>query len=66
MTKNYYQKKQKQKKINKNNSLVDGVSILSKITSKDIEKLYNLKSIIGTEAHYSDRYGWTLKRVISQ
>ena len=66
MTENYHQKKHNQKKIYENNSLVDEVSILSKITSKDLGKSYNLKSIMVTEAYYSDRYGWTLRRVISQ
>ena len=51
---------------NKNNkdTLVDSVRILSNITSRDIEKSYNLDTTIGTEAYYSNRYGWTLRRSI--
>jgi len=45
-------------------SLVDSVRILSEITRKDIEKSYNLDTIRGTEAYYSNRYGWTLRRSI--
>jgi len=45
-------------------SLVDSVKILSEITRRDIEKSYNIDSINGTEAYYSNRYGWTLKRTI--
>ena len=41
---------------------VDSVKILSDMTKKDIEKSYKLESISGTEAHYSNRYGWTLRR----
>ena len=48
--------------INNNESMVDSVKILSDITRKDIEKSYNLDTIRGTEAYYSNRYGWTLRR----
>ena len=34
-------------------------------SSKDIEELINLKEVHGTEAYYSKRYGWTLRKVIS-
>ena len=49
---------------NEKNSLVGSVRILSEITRRDIEKSYNIDSINGTEAYYSNRYGWTLKRTI--
>ena len=45
-------------------SMVDSVKILSDITRRDIEKSYNLDTIRGTEAYYSGRYGWTLRRSI--
>ena len=48
----------------KKHSLVDSIRILSEITRMDIEKSYNIDSIDGTEAYYSNRYGWTLKRTI--
>ena len=50
--------------INSNNSMVDSVRILSDITRRDIEKSYNLDTIRGTEAYYSSRYGWTLRRTV--
>tara|TARA_B100000953_G_scaffold11446_1_gene10274 strand:+ start:635 stop:832 length:198 start_codon:yes stop_codon:yes gene_type:complete len=45
-------------------SMVDSVKILSDMTRRDIEKSYNLDTIRGTEAYYSGRYGWTLRRSI--
>ena len=45
-------------------SMVDSVRILSDITRRDIEKSYNLDTIRGTEAYYSSRYGWTLRRSV--
>ena len=47
------------------NSLVDSVKILSDITRKDIEKSYNIDISQNTEAYYSNRYGWTLRKIIS-
>ncbi len=47
-----------------NGSMVDSVRILSDMTRRDIEKSYNLDTIRGTEAYYSGRYGWTLRRSI--
>ena len=49
---------------NKQNSLVDGIRILSDITRRDIEKSYNINETQGTEAYYSNRYGWTLRKTI--
>ena len=45
-------------------SMGDSVRILSDMTRRDIEKSYNLDTIRGTEAYYSGRYGWTLRRSI--
>jgi len=47
-----------------NETMMDSVKILSDITRRDIEKSYNLDTIRGTEAYYSSRYGWTLRRTI--
>ena len=47
-----------------NESMVGSVRILSDMTRRDIEKSYNLDTIRGTEAYYSGRYGWTLRRSI--
>jgi len=49
---------------NIDNSMVDSVKVLSEFTRKDIEKSYNLDTIKGTEAYFSNRYGWTLRRTI--
>ena len=46
------------------NSMVDSVKVLSEFTRKDIEKSYNLDTVKGTEAYFSNRYGWTLRRTI--
>ena len=48
-----------------NETMVDSVKILSEFTRKDIEKSYNLNTIRGTEAYFSNRYGWTLRKTIS-
>jgi hypothetical protein len=50
--------------VNNRDSMVDSVRILSDITRRDIEKSYNLDTIRGTEAYYSSRYGWTLRRTV--
>ena len=47
-----------------NETMVDSVKILSDMTRRDIEKSYNLDTIRGTEAYYSGRYGWSLRRSI--
>ena len=45
-------------------SLIKSIKILTEITKKDIQKLYNLENFSDIEASYSDRYGWTLKKII--
>ena len=50
-----------QKKTNE----VDIIKVLSDFTRQDIEKSYNIESTNGTEAYYSNRYGWTLRKIIS-
>ena len=35
------------------------------IARKDIEKSININNSNDTEAYYSSRYGWTLRKVIS-
>ena len=51
--------------LNNDNSIVDSVKILSEFTKKDIEKSYNLNTFKRTEAYFSNRYGWTLRKTIS-
>ena len=47
----------KQNKVDKEKTILD-------ITPKDIEKSYNIDSSQGTEAYFSNRYGWTLRKSI--
>ena len=42
-------------------SIVKDSKILSEVTKKDIEKSYKLETL-DTEVHYSNRYGWTLRK----
>ena len=55
-------KKLSKNNLNINETMVDSVKILSDTARRDIEKSYNLETIRGTEAYYSDRYGWTLRK----
>ena len=48
----------------KKTSEVDLIKVLSDFTRQDIEKSYNIESTNGTEAYYSNRYGWTLRKSI--
>ena len=50
--------------INSENSPVEGIRILSDLTRKDIEKSYKIENTNNTEAYYSNRYGWTLRRIL--
>ena len=53
----------KSKNVSTNNdSLIDSVRILWDITRKDIEKSYNIDNYQDTEAFYSNRYGWSLRK----
>ena len=53
------------KNMSLNTSMEDNSKIISDIAKKDIEKSFNLESTIGTEAYYSNRYGWTLRKTLS-
>ena len=50
--------------INSGDSLAEGIRILSDLTRKDIEKSYKIENTNNTEAYYSNRYGWTLRRIL--
>ena len=56
--------KSKIKSANNKDIQLESVRVLSDITRKDIEKSYNLEYVKGTEAYYSNRYGWTLRKSI--
>ena len=55
-------------KINRNknkdqtNKEVDQSSLENKILKKSLDSNYNLELLESTNAFYSERYGWTLKR----
>ena len=36
---------------------------IANIERMDIEKSYNIDASLGTEAYFSNRYGWTLRRI---
>ena len=44
------------------NSLKKSIEILAEMTRNDIEKSYNLEDFSNVNAHYSERYGWSLKK----
>ena len=46
----------------KNHNKINEVEIIAEFTKKNIEKSYNFSDIKGTEAYYSNRYGWTLRK----
>ena len=43
-------------------SLLNSVKIISDLTRRDIEKLYNVNFSHGSESYYSNRYGRTLRK----
>ena len=56
----------KNKKILLNNETVKTKSsIIFDLVKRDIEKYYNIESVKNTEAYYSNRYGWTLRKNLS-
>ena len=57
------EKNEKTKKKAESNEFNNTV-ITTEFTKKDIEKSYNLDNLKGTEAYYSNRYGWTLRKSI--
>ena len=57
------QKNEKTKKRGKNRE-INNTLITNEFTKKDIEKSYDLDNLKGTEAYYSNRYGWTLRKSI--
>ena len=50
------------KRIKENKSKIESNSIQKNIAKASIENNYNIEHISGTEAYYSERYGWTLRR----
>ena len=50
--------------IEKDFSISNDSKIISDITRIDIQKSINLKDTNTTEAYYSNRYGWTLRKII--
>ena len=52
------------KKTNENQNLkkVEAGSLENKVVKSSLDSNYNLEILEGTNAFYSERYGWTLKR----
>ena len=52
------------KKSNENQILkkVEAASLEKKVVKSSLDSNYNLEILEGTNAFYSERYGWTLKR----
>ena len=52
------------KKTNENQMLkkVEAASLEKKVVKSSLDSNYNLEILEGTNAFYSERYGWTLKR----
>ena len=36
---------------------------IANVERMDIEKSYHIDASLGTEAYFSNRYGWTLRRI---
>ena len=51
--------------ISKQYQYKDNSKIIADNARKDVEKLININDTHGTEAYYSNRYGWTLRKIIS-
>ncbi len=64
MTTQAKQEKQFNNQLNKEDSLVSSVRILSDFTLRDIEKSYNFPDVQNAKTYFSNRYGETLKRTI--
>ena len=64
MTVKTNRKKLSKKNHSINETIIDSVKILSDTARRDIEKSYNLDTVRDTEAYYSGRYGWTLRKSI--
>ena len=43
---------------------IDNSKLITEIARRDIEKSININNSHGTEAYYSNRYGWTLRKII--
>ena len=46
----------------KKEETIESDSIIKNITKNSIEANFELDLLEGTEAYYSERYGWTLRR----
>ena len=46
-------------------SLKDSINFMADLTRKEIEKTYNINNTNGTETYYSNRYGWSIRKILS-
>ena len=47
---------------NQSHKKIEAASLENKVLKSSLDSSYNLEIIEGTNAFYSERYGWTLKR----
>ena len=55
-------KKENRKKVKATNSNHENISIESKVIEKSLDSKINFDSIDNSNAYYSERYGWTLRK----
>ena len=48
-----------------NDTYIDNASFLTDTAQEDIKKKINIENTSRTEVYYSNRYGWTLRKIIS-
>ena len=58
-------KKNQDKQSNLLSNANDTVKILSDITRTDLERSYNLDTVVEKTAYFSKRYGWTIRKISS-
>ena len=55
-------KNNKKTKENQSHKKIETASLENKVVKSSLDSNYNLEILEGTNAFYSERYGWTLKR----
>ena len=58
-------KKNEINRTNNDNNFQSYRNFVIEIERKNIEKSINIEATQDTEAYYSNRYGWTLRKIIS-
>ena len=55
-------KKENSKKVKATNSNYENISLESKVIEKSLDSKIDFDSIDKSNAYYSERYGWTLRK----